>query len=870
MRTQTWAWRRWIGAGLLLGGTACSGSDNPGADSGPGATPSDQLRTSDTSLLRADSCADLLTKIQDDAIAKLDLALELAKTRYAQKGDVRHSVDDAVDAGSTAVGGGVVGGGGTSAPGAVTVDEGVPALPPRASAGADGSANSAGSGTSASGATQGAGPQEILGASDTNTQVEGVDEADFVKLVDSGKGMFLLHGNTLLRLKTYPPEDLSIEAPRLEIEGSPSELFVTDDGRAVIFSSVYGYGGFGGPGGIAYPAVGVPCGPEFCGGYAGNITKITLADVSGESLTTLRELYFQGGYVSSRRYGDVVRVVLQSYGAYSGLYEPDVDAYDAWGRPYPKEEVFAQLAQWRERVASSIRNTELTDWVPVAKEAKDKQLVDVAPDCDAYFVPQPGLAEGGLVHVLSLDTSKDDAPLGGVTIMGQASTVYSNLDRLVLAQPDYRFSSSDFGFIDQQRTSLHVFGLSGSDTTYLASGWVSGQLPRQNQQFGLDVDGDHVLRVATTGQVRANPDASPEDPAFWQTRTENRVSTLRQQENTLELVGASDPLGHEGESVQSARFVEDRAYVVTARNKDPLIVLDLSDASEPVVLGEIEIPGFSQYVHPLDAEHLITFGDSGSASTQLQLFDVSDPLHIPEPKRLDFGGGSSSETSYSHKAFTFYAPESLIALPVTANRYEGGMYSYLAALRVIRVDAEMGFTLLGSVDHSDLYANPNGGDCVSYCDAWGCKDSCGYYGGGEVRRGHFVEDSDATYVYAISTAGVSVSDLDDPKDPIVEVKLPAMTYSQGPWYASGSTSGAGSTGIGVATPGTVASPPKPSTMPETAAPVDAGLGSPVAPTNVDGGRAMPVDAGVEAAADGGMADSTDADGGQATTSASAP
>jgi hypothetical protein len=816
MRRSQVTWKRWVGTGLLLGAAGCAdldGAPDKGSDE-----PLDRPRTnadlksSKTGLLRADDCPDLLTKIQDDAIAKLDLVVAQQKELLTEYENNPPSVAGGpggvvgggwADAGSAprpagpggSFGGSIAGAGGVV--GGAAAGPGQVATPGGGSAGGGavgGTVGSAptptapplGSGNSADGnAESGAG--DPIGASETNTQVEGVDEADFVKLVENGKGMFLLHGNSLRKLKTFPAEELSLEPSELKIEGSPSELFVTDAGHAVIFSSVWGYG---------HPPTGIAsgasyCTPSWCGG-GDSFTKITVADVSGAAPQALREIYYRGNYVSSRRHDDMVRVILQSYNTHSDLYSPSVEWTDAWGRYYDREQIEEQLDQWRERSADSIRNTTLSDWLPVVQEVKNGALVDVEPACGSYFVPQPGIAEYGLTHVLSIDVSDNDAAVGGVTVLGQASTVYSSLDRLVLAQPDYRWlTGRDFGFVDQQRTTLHMFELAADQTSYLASGWVTGHLPPNNAQFGLDVTADHVLRVATTGNVRTDPEATPDSPDFWAQTVENRVYTLRQKAEELTVVGRSDNLGHyqEGETIHSARFVGNRGYVVTFRRTDPLVVLDVATPESPKVLGEIEIPGFSQYMHPLDENHLITFGQSGTGGSQLQLFDVTNPASIPQPKLLDLGQ-SWSELSNNHKAFTFYAAQNLIALPVSGSFFvsEAGYYRPSAGLKVIQVDAQSGFQLLGSIDHSDLYQQQQ---CV-ICDSLsGCYVPCGTPV--EVRRGAFVEGADATYVYAISYGGVSVSDVDDLSAPIKTVVLPQATSDGTSWHG---TSGGGFIGGG--------------------------------------------------------------------------
>lgn len=826
-----------LSTGLLLGSIGCASDDggapasqgfpavgdpNPGQPGAPSTKPSTTpstttpststrgtasatgpdvpLNTVLASLVLAADCTDLLTQIQDDAIAKLKMQVELYK-KQPPPGSA-----GAVDAGVSLTGGGTTHSSATSAsdtnagaPGAVAPPASSPSTPTS-------KGESASAGNSAS-----SGPAS---ASETNKQVEAVDEADFVKVVENGKGIFLLHGNTLRKLKSWPAAETALVNQPLLLEGSPSEMFVTDQGKAVVFSSVYGYQSTGGkgpyPGG---PAVDVACAPGYGGcGYYGNSLKITVADVTGDKPKVERELFYDGSYLSSRRYaaatGDIVRAVVQANSKFSGLFSADIEWYDAWGRPYDQTEIAAELDEWQTRTIHSIRKTKLEDWVPVAHEVKEGKLVDIQPACDSYYVPEPGLADYGLTHVLTLDVDRPNAPVGGVTIVGAASTVYSNSEKLVLAQPDYRWGMGrDFGIVNEQQTALHVFDLAGAQTKYVASGFVFGALPANNPQFGIDVAKDGTLRLATTGWVREQPQAKQDSPEFWRQRTDNRVLTARQNGAKIELVGKSPMLGHDGEQVQSARFVGDRGYVVTYRQKDPLIVVDVANASAPTVLGELEIPGFSQYVHPIDANHLVTVGQSATGGIRLQLFDVTNPMQLPPPRWIDFGSGSSTEVSYNHKALTAF--EDKLALPMYSYGYlSNGRSSYLSTLEVVKVDVNSGFTSLASIDHARLYSDNGVGVQCGVCDAMGCYDyGCSYQP--ELRRGHFVKGDDGkTFVYSFSYAGVLVHDLGALGRPVAKVGLPAPTFNAAtPWY--------GPTGMPVSTQtqdaGVAVTPPKPTT-----------------------------------------------------------
>jgi Beta propeller domain len=826
-------WGRRCAAALLVATVGCADDSGTSAGTPTQAGVFDPVKLRDNELValrRSKDCPDLLTQVQDDAIAKLALAVE----RFRKSGYV------APGGSVTVPGGGAIGVG--------FADAGAAFLPPSAqpSAGeasgapespvsgvdsANGGVTSGGAGSSPSpgsaggGKDTGATPTDTTTASDTNTQVEGVDEADFVKVVDNGKAMFLLHGQSLRKLTTWPPEDLALAGEALAIEGQPSEMFVTEGGVAVVFSSVSLAQPDAAPVGVAKDV----CTPFFCRGSYGAWTKITVVDVSGTRPSVQRELYYQGAYTSSRRHGDVVRVVLGASAPYGDLFTPRVDTVDAFGNAYDEVTLEEQLLDWQERSEVSIRKTELANWLPLVKEKKGGALVDVAPTCDTYFTPSAGVTDYGLTHVLSLDTSKPTADVGGVTILGSTSTVYASADALLLAQPDYRFA---FGFVPEERTALHLFALDAADTRYSASGGVRGLLPAFNPQFGLDVTGDGVIRVATTGRVRVEPDAAPNDPDFNRTDTDNRVRTLRATGDKLSLVGESKALGHPGEDVKSARFVGDRGYVVTFRNTDPLIVLDVAKAESPEVLGEIVIPGFSTYMHPLDADHLITFGEEGQGGNQLQLFDVSHPERgIPAPKTLSFGPGSSSQVSYSHKAFTYFAEQQLIALPVYGFWYDPtyARQAYGAGLKVVHVDAEQGFELRGTIDHAQLFSQQGCGTC----DAYGCYGypQYDYYAYGcyapqpEVLRGHFVAGDAGTFVYGFSQAGVTATDLATLED-VASLTLPRATpgYGGGFDYPLPPTPTPGFPPIAV-DGGVAVSPPEYDAGAATDTPVEADAGS---------------------------------------------
>ncbi|MFC1592160.1 beta-propeller domain-containing protein [Thermodesulfobacteriota bacterium] len=242
---------------------------------------------------------------------------------------------------------------------------------------------------------------------------------------------------------------------------------------------------------------------------------------------------------------------------------------------------------------------------------------------------------------------------------------------------------------------------------------------------------------------------------------ENYVYVLDAADNqSLETIGTVGPLA-QGEQIWSARFIEDKAYLVTFRNIDPLWTIDLSDPENPRVMGELEVPGVSTYIHPLEDNFLLTIGYGGDESgldwsMQVSLFDVSDfdnatlvdSLPLAPPEAGGWESWASSEALREHKAFQYWEQRKLLAVPLSTYRYyseEGPnyyyyYYEYLAQLQLISVDTGAGLSLYGSVDHSPFY-----NDNATY-----------YWCGMDVRRSIFMGD----YIYALSDKGVTANLLD--------------------------------------------------------------------------------------------------------------
>lgn len=163
-----------------------------------------------------------------------------------------------------------------------------------------------------------------------------------------------------------------------------------------------------------------------------------------------------------------------------------------------------------------------------------------------------------------------------------------------------------------------------------------------------------------------------------------------------------------GERIYSVRYIGKMAYLVTFRQVDPLFAIDLSDPRAPKLLGQLKIPGFSEYLHPIDDKTLLGIGRGANAQgvesgLKLSLFDVSDPLSPKETHVYNFGAsGSYSEALYNHKAVLFNAQRQLMAFPAAISTQNNRQDAYV----VFRFDKQKGFTLEKSITHTAQ--NPHG------------------------------------------------------------------------------------------------------------------------------------------------------------------
>jgi hypothetical protein len=197
----------------------------------------------------------------------------------------------------------------------------------------------------------------------------------------------------------------------------------------------------------------------------------------------------------------------------------------------------------------------------------------------------------------------------------------------------------------------------------------------------------------------------------------NSSNNLYILDDNMEIVGKVEGIAP-SERIYSTRFMGSKAYMVTFRTVDPLFVIDVSDPRNPMVLGELKIPGYSDYLHPYSDTLLIGFGKDTAEENdiafdqgmKIAMFDVSD---VSNPKELFYtiigDRGTDSPLLRNHKALMFDRNRSLMAFPITVTRispqdydpnivWTYGRFEFQGA-HVYDIDLERGFVKRGEITH---------------------------------------------------------------------------------------------------------------------------------------------------------------------------
>ena len=514
--------------------------------------------------------------------------------------------------------------------------------------------------------------------SETNIQVAGVDEADIVKT--DGEYIYMLSSETykygngkskLIIAKAYPAEASEILSETGLEDFYPQEMFIHNN-YVLIFGStrqeipvLYEEVPAGVPRKMIYP-------------YYSQLTTVQVWDVSEkESPELVRSVDFEGNYLSSRKIGPHVYFMINSYPNYRILEEGSGEDL---------------IPLYRDRTGEDVEKN-----VSFSRTCK---CADVE-----YFEP---INPERFATIASISMDDPEAEISKEVIVGSGQNIYASLENLYVAEMNYPFwFGVRAGGTTAERTIVHKFSLDDGEVSYIGHMEAPGRILNQ---FSMDEYDSH-FRIATTAGRLTRTGGS----------TSNNVYVF---DEDLEMAGKIEDIAP-GESIYSARFMGERGYLVTFKKIDPFFVIDLSDHKNPKILGKLKIPGYSDYLHPYDENHIIGIGKDTEAAEEeagdfswyqgvkIAIFDVTDVKNPKEMHKVVIGDrGTDSYVLHDHKAFLFDRDKNLLVIPILLaemaeyqksgerRSWEHGNYVFQGAY-VYDVTLENGFDLKGRITHYD-------------------------------------------------------------------------------------------------------------------------------------------------------------------------
>ena len=416
-----------------------------------------------------------------------------------------------------------------------------------------------------------------------------------------------------------------------------------------------------------------------------------------------------------------------------------VEVYDIWDRSLPELEraltidgLYFNSRLIGDHVYFIVTNPAYIDEdvvvLPTIREGKAWCVVEAE---DVWY---PNITRGWVNYhtITALNVQDPDAEVNAETfLLDEGTNLYVSLENLYIVS--YNWSEGSV---------ITKIGIEDGGITFKANGTVPGYVLNQ---FSMD-EHKGYFRIATTSNN-------------WRRGGEgNNVYVL---DEALNTVGSLEGLAP-GEEIYSARFMGDRCYLVTFRKVDPLFAIDLSDPENPMVLGKLKIPGFSNYLHPYDENTLIGVGKETEEAKEgdfawhqgikISLFDVSDVENPRELAKIEIGDrGSDSPALYDHHAFLFSRARNLLVIPILEAQIDEddfagvvppnfyGDFVYQGAY-VFDVSRD-GITLRGQVTHID-------DDSLLKSGFWFESEYA-------VERSLYIEDN----LYTISQGRIKINDL---------------------------------------------------------------------------------------------------------------
>lgn len=550
--------------------------------------------------------------------------------------------------------------------------------------------------------------------SKTNTQVQGVDESDVVKT--DGDYIYKVNKNKIVIVGVNDKLEKVTEIVYSDKDFAPQEIYL-DSKYLVVIGNTYSqmpyYGAM-----LKSSVIGLR--PR----YISNTTVELVYDITDKkNIKLVKKIDLEGSYISSRKIGSSVYLITNKYINYYTIQQ------------------------------------EQENLTPTYKDSSTMQDYKAVDYKDIRYFPNFQESNYMILAGFNLDRLNEEVKVS--TYLGAGQNIYCSTDNLYVAVTEYKRPdvtiqngenvkkiAPDY-YNYQENTLVYRFAINEGFINYRAKGEVPGTILNQ---FSMDESGEYFRIATTKGQV-------------WNTQNQakNNVYVL---DRVMSIVGKVEDIAP-GERIYSTRFMGDRLYMVTFKNVDPLFVIDLKDPKGPKILGSLKIPGFSDYLHPYDENHIIGFGKdtiemqsswgkTGETMAYYQgmkmaMFDVTDPTNPKEMFVEKIGDrGTDSELLRNHKALMFSKEKGLLAFPISimkvknenGNKLEYGEFAFQGAV-VYNVDLSTGFKLKGKITHM------NDQDYLS--------SGYGYYGDKNIDRILYIDDN----LFTLSNYMIKCNRIDD-------------------------------------------------------------------------------------------------------------
>lgn len=503
--------------------------------------------------------------------------------------------------------------------------------------------------------------------SKTNTQVQGVDEADIVKT--DGTYIYYLTNEKLTIINTENASQMKeMSTIKFDETFTPEEIFLNND-KIIVIGKRYEYD-------KTERKIGIDEDYLYPNYMDKTYTSAKLYNVKDKINPALeRTVEVEGDYLTARMIGSNVYIASNKYMYY---------AY----------------------ICNTYKSTELNedDFKPhYLDTATSNETKSINFDC-IYYIPE--FEDTNYLNIVAFNiTNNQEANVE--SYLGAGEEIYASKENLYVTKTKYDYERKNKTSIT---TEIYKFNLNNANCTFAKAGDVPGSVLNQ---FSMD-ECNGYFRIATT------------DSTSW--NSESNTNNLYVLNENLETIGKIEGLA-KGERIYSVRFMGNRAYMVTFVETDPLFVIDLSNPTTPTVLGELKIPGYSKYLHPYDETHLIGIGEDTEVvnygygdrvvtnGMKMAMFDVTDPNNPQELYNVKIGEkGTYSELLYNHKALLFSKEKNIIAFPIsiTDNDYK---VTFQGAI-VYGVSLEKGFELKTKISNSatdyDRYYSRNRVERIIY------------------------------------------------------------------------------------------------------------------------------------------------------------